>query len=80
MQEFNDQSDPCLITKIGNIKLRNPLILAAGILGISPFLLKRVYLAGAGAVVSKSIGLEPNIGNSNPVIVGTDCGVINSMG
>jgi len=37
-------------------------------------------LAGAGAVVSKSIGLEPNIGNSNPVIVGTDCGVINSMG
>ncbi len=67
-------------TKIGKLEIRNPLMLAAGVLGISPFLLKRVYLAGAGAVVSKSIGPVPRDGNKNPVIVGTDCGLLNSMG
>lgn len=56
------------------------MILAAGILGISPNLLKRVYLAGAGAVVSKTIGPRPRRGNKNPVVVGTDCGLLNAMG
>jgi len=55
-------------------------MLAAGILGISPSLLKRVYLSGAGAVISKTIGANPRVGNKNPVIVGTDCGLINAMG
>lgn len=56
------------------------MILAAGILGISPNLLKRVYLAGAGAVVSKTFGPRPRQGNKNPVVVGTDCGLLNAMG
>ncbi|MBD3227489.1 MAG: dihydroorotate dehydrogenase [Candidatus Lokiarchaeota archaeon] len=55
-------------------------MLAAGILGISPSLLRRVYTSGAGAVVSKTIGLKPRSGNKNPVVVGTGCGLINAMG
>jgi dihydroorotate dehydrogenase (NAD+) catalytic subunit len=55
-------------------------MLAAGILGISPNLLTRVYLAGAGAVVSKTIGPRAKQGNKNPVVVGTDCGLLNAMG
>jgi len=56
------------------------LILAAGVLGISPSLLMRVYNSGAGAVISKSIGIRPREGNKNPVVVGADCGLINAMG
>ncbi|MHA1910103.1 MAG: dihydroorotate dehydrogenase [Candidatus Kariarchaeaceae archaeon] len=57
-----------LKTQIGNISLRNPLILAAGVLGTSFSSIKRVYNNGFGAMVSKSIGIEPNSGYVNPTI------------
>jgi dihydroorotate dehydrogenase (NAD+) catalytic subunit len=53
---------------------------AAGVLGMSPPILKRVYESGAGAVISKSIGPEPRKGHSNPTLVRVDCGVLNAMG
>ena len=56
------------------------MMLAAGILGISPSLLRRVYMSGAGAVISKTIGPTSKEGNKGPVIVGTDCGLLNAMG
>lgn len=65
---------------VGGLKLRNPVMLAAGILGMSHETLRRVYESGAGAVVTKSIGLEPRAGFSNPTVVGVDCGLINAMG
>ena len=42
--------------------------------------LKRVAEGGAGAVVSKSIGIEPKSGHSNPSMVEVDCGYLNAMG
>ena len=55
-------------TKVGSIKLRNPLILSSGILGASYSSLQRIYEAGLGAVVTKSIGIKPRSGNPNPSI------------
>jgi len=67
-------------TEIAGLQLRNPFMLAAGILGISGHTLRRVAEAGAGAVVTKSLGLEPRTGFPNPTIVETPCGLLNAMG
>jgi dihydroorotate dehydrogenase (NAD+) catalytic subunit len=62
------------------LKLKNPLMLAAGIMGTTGGSLKRIAEAGAGAVVTKSIGFEPKGGHSNPSMVEVDCGYLNAMG
>jgi dihydroorotate dehydrogenase (NAD+) catalytic subunit len=72
--------DNRLATKIAGLKLANPTILASGILGYTGLSLKSVIEAGAGAVVTKSMGLEPRTGYPNPTVVQTDCGLLNAMG
>ena len=62
------------------LKLKNPFMLAAGIMGTTGGSLKRVAESGAGAVVTKSIGAEPKAGHSNPTMVEVDCGYLNAMG
>ncbi len=57
-----------LYTFIGSIKLERPTILASGILGISLDVFNRIYQAGAGAVVTKSLSKEPWEGYPNPTI------------
>jgi dihydroorotate dehydrogenase (NAD+) catalytic subunit len=42
--------------------------------------MKSVIEAGAGAVVTKSLGLKPRSGYSNPTVVQVDCGLLNAMG
>ncbi|MEM0017984.1 MAG: dihydroorotate dehydrogenase [Candidatus Korarchaeum sp.] len=69
-----------LETEVAGIKLRNPLILASGILGNTPSLLKRVEKAGAGAVTTKTILPSPSKGFGNPVVVDLPFGMINAMG
>jgi len=65
---------------LGTLSLRNPTILASGVLGTTASSLIRVYKSGAGAVVSKSISIKPNEGYKTPVIVDLGYGYINSMG
>ncbi len=55
-------------TKIGSLNLEKPTILASGILGISLDVFNRIYRAGAGAVVTKSLSKEPWEGYANPTI------------
>ena len=62
------------------MQLGNPVILASGILGYSAESLSRVEKGGAGAVVSKSIGMEPRFGYANPTVVQAESGLINAMG
>ena len=62
------------------LALRNPIVLASGILGTSPALLVRAVLAGAGAVTTKSCGPRPRAGHPNPVAVDWGHGVINAIG
>ena len=57
-----------LETKIGSISIRNPLILASGIMGTSYSILQRIYNGGVGAVVTKSIGISSRKGNPNPSV------------
>ncbi|UCF59454.1 MAG: dihydroorotate dehydrogenase [Candidatus Bathyarchaeota archaeon] len=69
-----------LVIEIAGLKLANPTMLASGILGLSGLTLKRVVDAGAGAVVTKSVGLEPREGYPNPTVVQTECGLLNAVG
>ena len=67
-------------TRIGTLKLENPTILAAGVLGTTASSLRRVMRNGAGAVVTKSVGLYPREGHRGPVLVEIEGGYINAMG
>jgi dihydroorotate dehydrogenase (NAD+) catalytic subunit len=69
-----------LATEIAGLKLASPTILASGILGYTGLSLKSIIEAGAGAVVTKSMGVEPRTGYPNPTVVQTDCGLLNAMG
>ena len=42
--------------------------------------MKRIFKSGAGAVVTKSIGLKPRKGYDNPTIIELECGILNAMG
>jgi len=65
---------------IGKIDLKNPLILASGILGSTGSSLNRIANLGAGAVVTKSIGAIPREGHHGPVLIKTDMGFLNAIG
>ena len=54
---------------LSGLKLKSPIILASGILGVSSSSMKRVFDAGLGAVTSKSIGPKPRKGYKNPSIL-----------
>jgi dihydroorotate dehydrogenase (NAD+) catalytic subunit len=55
-------------------------MLASGILGYSAATLQTIVEGGAGAIVTKSVGLKPRKGYANPTVVQADCGLINAMG
>jgi len=77
----NVEMSPVLATKLASIEMDNPLMLASGVLGMSPSTLRRAASSGAGAVVTKSVGLHPRDGYSNPSIyVIGSYGLINAMG
>ena len=69
-----------LSTNIAGLKLSNPVVLASGVLGYSGDSMLRVAEAGAGAVVTKSVGVESRFGYPNPTVVQAEAGLINAMG
>lgn len=69
-----------LSVKLGKLKLKNPLVLASGIMGTSPELLHRIALSEAGAVTAKSCGPQPREGHPNPVMVDWGYGLLNAIG
>ena len=70
-----------LRTTFAGISLRNPLLLASGIWGESGNSLKGAWDAGAGGVITKSIGSEPRMGYPNPTIeTYGNWGMLNAMG
>lgn len=69
-----------LSTNISGLKLANPTALASGILGYTGDSLRRVVESGAGAVVTKSVGIEPRPGYPNPSVVQAEAGLINAVG
>lgn len=69
-----------LNVNFAGLKLASPTILASGILGYSGDMLNCVAKMGAGAVVTKSVGVEPRPGYPNPTVVQVEAGLINAMG
>jgi dihydroorotate dehydrogenase (NAD+) catalytic subunit len=69
-----------LTVNLAGLQLANPTVLASGILGYSTETLENLVKGGAGAVVTKSIGLKPREGYANPTVVQASCGLINAMG
>ncbi|HJX24191.1 MAG TPA: dihydroorotate dehydrogenase [Candidatus Bathyarchaeia archaeon] len=69
-----------LAVDIAGLQLRNPTILASGVLGISGSTLRHAGDVGAGAVITKSLGLKPRTGYGNPTIVEVEGGLLNAMG
>jgi dihydroorotate dehydrogenase (NAD+) catalytic subunit len=55
-------------------------MLASGVLGYSAESMQRVLESGAGAVVTKSVSLQPRSGYANPTVVQMKGGLINAMG
>ena len=69
-----------LSTSFAGLQLPNPTMLASGIMGYSAPSMKRIVKAGAGAVVTKSVGVAPRVGYSNPTLVQAEAGLLNAMG
>jgi len=69
-----------LAVDICGIHLKNPTILAAGILDETGKSMIEVAKAGAGAIVTKSVGREARSGHPNPSIVELHDGLLNAMG
>ena len=69
-----------LSISFAGLRLKNPAMLASGILGYTTNSLQSIAENGASAVVTKSIGLKPRAGYPNPTVVQAKCGLINAMG
>ena len=69
-----------LSVKFCDVKFKNPLVLASGILGVTGSSLKRIVENGAGGVTTKSIWLKPHKGHPNPVIIANEHYMMNAVG
>src|SRR3989338_3682655 len=69
-----------LQTRLCNIILKNPTVLASGILGVTKDSVNRIGKAGAGAVTLKSLCHEERVGNANPTMFAYDGVFLNAVG
>ena len=69
-----------LKTDVCGVRFRNPLMLAAGIMGSTASSMNWILKSGAAGVISKSFSLKPHPGYKNPTTVGVDGGIINAIG
>ncbi|MFZ0515002.1 MAG: dihydroorotate dehydrogenase [Candidatus Nitrosopolaris sp.] len=75
------EHDRTLCINIAGMELRNPTMLASGFLGVSQAIFNRLYNADVGAIVSKSISIEPREGYRNPTAVCLEGGsYLNAVG
>ncbi|MDP2981579.1 MAG: dihydroorotate dehydrogenase, partial [Candidatus Omnitrophota bacterium] len=66
--------------KIGKIKLKNPVMAASGTFGYAKEFEKLVDLGEIGAIITKTITLNPRQGNVMPRICETSAGMLNAIG
>ncbi|MEE9594928.1 MAG: dihydroorotate dehydrogenase [Candidatus Hydrothermarchaeales archaeon] len=72
---------PSLNVELFGLELKNPTILASGILDTTGASMKRVVVkGGAGAVVTKSISKAPMEGHKNPSVIALENGLLNAIG
>jgi dihydroorotate dehydrogenase (NAD+) catalytic subunit len=66
--------------KIREVEFPTPVFVASGTFGYGQEAADLVDLTGLGAIITKSIGAEPRIGNPSPRLFETTAGLLNSIG
>ena len=69
-----------LSVHLAGLHLGSPLVLASGVLGTTASSLAMVAQQGAGAVTSKSCGVEARPGHPGPCVLPLEHGLINAVG
>ena len=65
---------------LAGIRLRNPLMLASGVVGSDPSMYLRVWQSGIGGIVTKTYTVERREGYQTPIITAVRCGYLNAVG
>ena len=63
-----------------NVKFRNPLVLASGILGVSAEYFKTLEKNNVGGITTKSISMQPRKGHKPPIMFCDNHGFMNAVG
>lgn len=71
---------PDLRVNFAGIKLKNPVLTASGTFGYGYELADLVNLKKLGAIITKTITLEPRSGNPQPRIAEVEAGMLNTIG
>jgi dihydroorotate dehydrogenase (NAD+) catalytic subunit len=66
--------------KIRNVEFPTPVFVASGTFGYGQEAADLVDLKGLGAIITKSIGPQPRLGNPAPRLFETTAGLLNSIG
>jgi dihydroorotate dehydrogenase (NAD+) catalytic subunit len=69
-----------LSVRLGPLRLANPVMNASGTFGYGAEWPELCETRALGAIVSKTLTLEPRAGNPPPRLQETDCGLLNSIG
>ncbi len=69
-----------LKVRIGSMELRNPVLVASGIIGYGREYERLVSLEKIGGIVTKTVTLRPRAGNPPPRVCETASGLLNSIG
>jgi dihydroorotate dehydrogenase (NAD+) catalytic subunit len=71
---------PDLTTRIGDLTMKTPVMLASGAVGYGTEYEGVIDLGAVGAIVTKTITVEPREGNAPPRLVETPGGLLNAIG
>ena len=71
---------PDLRVKLGSLSLANPVLAAAGTFGYGLEFARTVRLERLGALVTKTLTLQPRAGHQPPRLVETPSGMLNAVG
>lgn len=71
--------EPSLAVEIAGLKLKNPVMSASGTFGFGEEYEQFMDLSQLGAIVVKSVTLEPTVGNPPPRVCETPAGMLNSI-
>jgi dihydroorotate dehydrogenase (NAD+) catalytic subunit len=71
---------PDMSIKLCGMAMKNPLILASGILGVTKAGLRNAAENGAGAVTIKSVSREPRKGHNSPIVLTDGDVMLNAVG
>jgi len=69
-----------LTCRLGSIKLKNPVLVAAGTFGYGEEYSSLIDLNNLGGIITKTITLKPCPGNPPPRLAETPAGLLNSIG